>query len=81
MLDEPPVSVKDEELLFKVIRGSFNQRRKSILNSLSRKEILNIPKEVLSKVLKDIGIDPALRPERLSIYQFAQIADAVSKQN
>ncbi len=78
ILREPPVSVRDEELFFKIIRGSFNQRRKSIINSLSRQAVLGSGKEKLAKILNDIGIDPAIRPERLSLSNFAAIANAVS---
>jgi len=77
MLDEPSVKVRDEELFFKTVRGAFNQRRKSILNSLSRKEALNLPKEKLLGILKGAGIAPSVRPESLSLSDFAAIANAV----
>lgn len=77
MLDKPPVDVKDEELFFRIIRSSFNQRRKSIINSLSRQAALNIPKDKLSDALKKIGIDPASRPESLGLAEFAKIANSI----
>jgi len=77
MLDRPPVDVRDEELFFKVIRSSFNQRRKSIINSLSREAALNIPKNELTRILKNIGIDPACRPESLGLAEFAKIANSI----
>lgn len=73
ILDRPSVDVKDEFLFFKIVRGAFNQRRKSIINSLSRKEVMDIPKEKLSALLKSIGIDPAIRPESLALSAFAKI--------
>jgi 16S rRNA (adenine1518-N6/adenine1519-N6)-dimethyltransferase len=79
MLKEPSVKAGDEKLLFKVIRGSFNQRRKSIINSLSRKEVLDMPKERLAAILRTCGIDPAARPEDLSLSAFARISDALSQ--
>ena len=77
--DEPRVNVGAEELFFKVIRGAFNQRRKSVLNSLSRDVVLGISKEKLSKVLKEIGIDPAARPEEIGLSAFARLANSLAK--
>lgn len=77
LLSSPSVEVKDEKLLFKIIRGAFNQRRKSISNSLSRKAVLDIPKEALARLLAEVKIDPASRPETLSLEQFAKIANCL----
>ena len=74
---EPPVKVKDEELFFRIIRGSFNQRRKSIINSLSREAVLDTAKPDLTKVLKMAGVDPSSRPEDLSLSDFASITNAI----
>jgi 16S rRNA (adenine1518-N6/adenine1519-N6)-dimethyltransferase len=79
VLEEPSVKVEDEALFFKVVRSAFNQRRKSIINSLSRELALDIPKSDLSGLLKEIGIDPSIRPEKLSLEDFARIADKVKK--
>ncbi|MDP2912792.1 MAG: 16S rRNA (adenine(1518)-N(6)/adenine(1519)-N(6))-dimethyltransferase RsmA [Candidatus Omnitrophota bacterium] len=78
VLDKPLVEADDEKLFFKIVRGAFNQRRKSILNSLSRERVLNISKEALSKILARIPIDPSIRPESLTLSDFASIANAVS---
>lgn len=78
MLGEPSVAVRDEELLFKIVRGSFNQRRKSIINSLSRKEVLDMPKADLAAILKRVKVDPTARPETLSLETFASIANSIS---
>ena len=78
VLDEPSVSVEDEALFFKVVRSSFNQRRKTILNSLSRELALNMPKDELSTLLDRVGIAPSARPESLSLNDFASIANAVN---
>jgi 16S rRNA (adenine1518-N6/adenine1519-N6)-dimethyltransferase len=77
-LARPSVEVDDEGLLFKVIRGAFNQRRKTIINSLSRREALDMPKDRLSAILERIGITPSARPETLDLKDFAKIANAVS---
>jgi len=81
VLDRPSVEVKDERLFFKLIRGAFNQRRKSIINSLSRKEVLGVSKTTLLKALGKIGMDPAIRPEVLGLSDFAKIANACAQQN
>jgi len=76
VLDKPSVEVRDETIFFKIVRGAFNQRRKSIINSLSRKEVLDMPKDELSKILKQVGIDSSARPETLSLPEFARLANA-----
>ena len=78
ILHEPAHHVKDEPLFFKIVRGAFNQRRKSIINSLSREAVLNIPKAELMRILKGLDIDPASRPQVLPLSSFAKIANAVS---
>ena len=78
MRDKPQVDVKDEELFFRIVRGAFNQRRKSIINSLSREAVLGLSKEKLSDILTSRGIDPAARPESLNIQNFAKIANAIA---
>lgn len=78
ILDAPSVEVRDEGLLFKIIRGSFNQRRKSIINSLSREEVLDMSKEDLSSVLINLKIDPSIRPEMLGLSEFAALSNSLS---
>jgi len=77
VLKAPAVAVQDEALFFKVVRSSFGQRRKSIINSLSRKQALDMPKDKLAAILERAGIDPTTRPESLSIEAFAAIANAI----
>lgn len=76
VLAKPSVEVSDEELFFRIVRGAFNQRRKSIINSLSRKAVLNISKERLADILRLAGVEPNLRPEVLSLSDFAKIANS-----
>ncbi|MDO8536076.1 MAG: 16S rRNA (adenine(1518)-N(6)/adenine(1519)-N(6))-dimethyltransferase RsmA [Candidatus Omnitrophota bacterium] len=78
VLDKPAYHVKDEQIFFKIVRGAFNQRRKSIINSLSRESVLNIPKDELMSILKKLNIDPTSRPQVLSLSSFASIANSVS---
>lgn len=77
VLDTPSVHVKDEELFFKVVRSSFEKRRKMILNSLEQARSLGLKKDTLSKAFQDAGIDYRRRPEEFSIEEFARISDLV----
>ncbi len=78
ILDNPSVEVEDEEIFFKIIRGSFNQRRKTIMNSLSRKEVLNLTKNELADILCKAGINPASRPEDLGLGEFANLTNVMA---
>lgn len=75
-LAEPPVQTADEELLFAVIRAGFNQRRKTLLNSLSH--ILKLDKPTAEAALNQAGISPSRRAETLSLAEFAAVADALA---
>jgi 16S rRNA (adenine1518-N6/adenine1519-N6)-dimethyltransferase len=77
ILKSPRIDVVDEKMLFRVIRGSFGQRRKTLLNSLSNN--LEISKDIIRKVLEKSGIDPQVRGETLSLSKFGQISDEISK--
>jgi 16S rRNA (adenine1518-N6/adenine1519-N6)-dimethyltransferase len=76
--DKPAIEVKNESVFFKIVRGAFNQRRKSIVNSLSREAVLGLPKAELTNILSRLGIDPASRPEDLPLSSFANIANSIS---
>lgn len=74
-LHEPQVHPKDEKTFFKVIKGAFAQRRKTVLNSLSSS--LSLDKTAVRAILESAGVDPTARAERLTLGDFAAIADAV----
>ena len=74
-LREPSVHPRDEALFFRVIRGAFAQRRKTVLNSLSSS--LSLDKGKLSDILCKAGVDPSARAERLTLQNFSDISDAV----
>jgi len=74
MFEKPPVEVKDIELFFKVIRGSFNQRRKTLSNSMKG---LGLSKENLSEAFENSGIDPIRRGETMSIHEFATLSNEI----
>ena len=71
--ERPPAEVKDEALLFRVIRAAFNQRRKTLVNALSAG--LGIGKERIEEVLVSRGFDPKIRGEVLGIRDFSEISD------
>ena len=71
--ERPPVGVKDEALLFRVIRAAFNQRRKTLVNALSAG--LGLGKERAERALTACGLDPKVRGEALDIAAFSAISD------
>ena len=68
--------MKDEKIFFKVVRGSFAQRRKTLVNGLSS-VFGNLGKDRLTEILESCGFPANVRGETLSIPEFARIADAV----
>ena len=73
--EEPPVTVKDESLMFKLIRASFNQRRKTLQNGLNNSPEISFSKEEITKAIESLGVSPSVRGEALSLEQFAQLAN------
>lgn len=78
VFDTPPVSVKNEDFFFKVVRSSFAQRRKTVINSLS--STLSIDKKHLTEIFESIGIEPLVRAEALSLESFALLANSLSEE-
>ena len=73
----PLVEVKDSEMFFKTVKGGFSQRRKTLVNSLS--SYLGISKTKIIYILEELDIQNTIRPEQLSIEQFALISDKLSE--
>lgn len=73
---EPPVKCQDPALLFKLIRGAFAQRRKTLQNCLSNSPELSYSKEEIAGAIADLDLDPSVRGEALTLEQFAALADA-----
>ena len=71
----PPVEVKDRELMFKLIRASFNQRRKALLNGLNNAPELSFGKEQIAAAIEQLGVPAAVRGEALTLEQFARLSD------
>ena len=72
---EPPVQVKDPKLMFKLIRASFNQRRKTLQNGLNNSPEISFSKEEITKAIESLGVSPSVRGEALSLEQYAQLAN------
>lgn len=72
---ENPVKVQDEGFLFRVIRASFNQRRKTLQNGLGNDPALPVTKEMAAKALEKLGMSPTIRGERLSLQEFAALSE------
>lgn len=77
--EEPPVKVKDEKLLFALIRASFNQRRKTLVNGLKNSSELNFTKEEILEALSKCGFNENVRGEALTLAQFAALADVLAE--
>ena len=78
---EPPVKTKDEALMFRLIRASFNQRRKTLVNGLNNSPELDFSKEQITEALEKLGVSSSVRGEALTLQQFAKLADFLSTQS
>ena len=77
--EEPPVQVNDEKMLFKIIRASFNQRRKTLQNGLNNFSELNFTKDQIAAAIAEAGFSPSVRGEALTLEQFAKLTDILLK--
>lgn len=75
--EEPPVRVEDEHLMFGIIKASFNQRRKTMTNSVCNCKELNISKEQLLSALDKCGLSSAVRGEALTLEDFARLTNTI----
>ena len=76
---EMPVEVNDPALMFKIIRASFNQRRKTLQNGLGNAPELPYTKEQIAAAIAEMGLTPTIRGEALSLAQFAQLSDILGE--
>ncbi len=74
-LEKPSVDVSDSKLFFRIIKSSFMQRRKTLLNSISSAYDGRFNKEQISEIIIEAGFEPSIRGERLSINDFAKLAN------
>jgi 16S rRNA (adenine1518-N6/adenine1519-N6)-dimethyltransferase len=73
--ESAPVQVKDEKLMFRLIRASFNQRRKTLVNGLKNASNLNFTKEQIEAAIMAIGKPLTIRGEALTLAEFAQLSN------
>lgn len=76
---EPPVDVTDPVLMFKLIRASFNQRRKTLQNGLNNSPEVNFTKEQIISAIERLGVPATIRGEALTLGQFAELANYLSE--
>ena len=76
--EQVPVEVKDEKLMFKLIRAAFNQRRKTLQNSINNSPELSLSKDQVVEALDKMGLSQTIRGEALSLEQFATLANYLS---
>ena len=73
--ENPPTTVKDESLMFRIIRASFNQRRKTLLNGLNNSPEIAATKEQIQTAFEKLGFPANVRGETLTLKEFAALAD------
>ena len=76
---EPPVAAKDPDFMFKLIRGAFNQRRKTLPNALGNAEGVSATKEEVQAALSEMGLSQTIRGEALTLAQFAELSDRLGR--
>ena len=74
---EPPVEVKDEKLMFDIIRASFNQRRKTLVNGIRNSGDFSLSKEEIEDVFNRCDLPLNIRGEALTLEQFAMLANCI----
>ena len=77
--EQPPVQVREEEKMFRIIRAAFNQRRKTLVNSLANAGILPVTKEEIVDALTSLELSPSVRGESLTLEQFAGLSDLLQE--
>ncbi len=76
---EVPVQVDDEKLMFKIIRASFNQRRKTLANGLNNSPEIHLPKEIIQESIEELGVPVTIRGEALTLEQFADFSNIIGR--
>ena len=77
---KPPVEVMDEKLMFRLIRASFNQRRKTLANGLKNSGELNLSKEVITAAIEQLGKGSSVRGEALDLEEFARLTNIIKEE-
>lgn len=77
---KPPVEVMDEKLMFRLIRASFNQRRKTLANGLKNSGELNLSKKVITAAIEKLGKGSSVRGEALDLEEFARLTNIIKEE-
>lgn len=77
--EEPPVFVESEEFMFSLIRATFNQRRKTLVNAIGNAPNLNVSKEMVAEVLSEMGESATVRGETFILEKFAEFSNLIQK--
>ena len=77
--EKTPVEVEDEKLMFRIIRASFNQRRKTLVNGLNNAPDIPVSKENIAKAIQELGVSESIRGEALTLEQFAKLSNLMGK--
>ena len=77
--ENPPVQVNDEKLMFKIIRASFNQRRKTLANGLKNSPEIDFTKEEIEEAIESLGRGASVRGEALTLEEFAALTNYFTK--
>ena len=78
--EETPVKVKDENKMFALIRAAFNQRRKTLVNSIGNASGINVSKDAVAQAIETMNLSSTIRGEALTLEQFAQLSDLLFKE-
>lgn len=76
---KPLVTTENEQLMFRLIRASFNQRRKTLANGLNNAPDLHYTKEQIAQAIEQLGVSASIRGEALTLQQFAKLADILAE--
>ena len=76
--EEPPVQVTDEKFMFRIIRASFNQRRKTLVNGLKNSPEIQFSKEEIEAAIETLGKGASVRGEALTLEEFARLSNILS---
>ena len=77
--ERPPVQAADEKLMFAIIRASFNQRRKTLVNGLNNSAELDIPKDIILEAVESLGKGIRVRGEALTLEEFAELSNEIHR--
>jgi len=76
---QTPVDVDNEKLMFRIIRASFNQRRKTLANGLNNRAEIELSKEIILESIEEMQLSPSIRGEALTLKQFAALSNIINK--